>query len=110
MRSDGIGPKRPMQGVLTAAAMCSVCPAASQVIADAPVAPIEIGTALEADLAAVRAVRKRMPDEVKSMADFNQALTLAPVIGGASAIRESRALSPGVAMVSPSGVAHNAVT
>ena len=32
---------------------------------------------LKADLAAVRAVRKRMPDEVKIMADFNQALTLA---------------------------------
>ena len=33
--------------------------------------------ALEADLAAVRAVRKRMPDEIKIMADFNQALTRA---------------------------------
>jgi mandelate racemase len=32
---------------------------------------------LEADLAAVRAVRKRMPDEIKIMVDFNQALTLA---------------------------------
>jgi mandelate racemase len=32
---------------------------------------------LEADLAAIRAVRKRMPDEIKIMADFNQALTLA---------------------------------
>jgi mandelate racemase len=32
---------------------------------------------LEADLAAVRAVRKRMSDEIKIMVDFNQALTLA---------------------------------
>jgi mandelate racemase len=32
---------------------------------------------LEADLAAVRGVRKRVPDEIKIMADFNQALTLA---------------------------------
>jgi mandelate racemase len=32
---------------------------------------------LEADLAAIRAVRKRVPDEIKIMADFNQALTLA---------------------------------
>ena len=30
---------------------------------------------LEADLAAIRAVRKRVPDEIKIMADFNQALT-----------------------------------
>jgi mandelate racemase len=30
---------------------------------------------LEADVAAVRAVRKRVPDEIKIMADFNQALT-----------------------------------
>jgi mandelate racemase len=33
--------------------------------------------ALEADLAAVRAVRKRIPDAIEIMADFNQALTLA---------------------------------
>jgi mandelate racemase len=32
---------------------------------------------LEADLAAIRAVRRRVPDEIKIMADFNQALTLA---------------------------------
>jgi len=32
---------------------------------------------LEADLAAIRAVRKRVPDEIKIMVDFNQALTLA---------------------------------
>ena len=32
---------------------------------------------LEADLGAIRAVRKRVPDEIKIMADFNQALTLA---------------------------------
>jgi len=32
---------------------------------------------LEADLAAIRAVRKRVPDEMKIMVDFNQALTLA---------------------------------
>ena len=31
---------------------------------------------LEADLAAVRAVRKRLPDDVKLMVDFNQALSL----------------------------------
>jgi len=33
--------------------------------------------ALEADLAAIRAVRKRVADEIKIMVDFNQALTLA---------------------------------
>jgi len=33
--------------------------------------------ALDADLAAIRAVRRRVPDEIKIMADFNQALTLA---------------------------------
>ena len=32
---------------------------------------------LEADLAAIRAVRKRVPDAIKIMVDFNQALTLA---------------------------------
>ena len=32
---------------------------------------------LEADLAAVRAVRKRLPDDVKLMVDFNQALSVA---------------------------------
>lgn len=41
---------------------------------------------LEADLAAVRAVRKRLPGEVALMADFNQALTVA------EAIRRGRAL------------------
>jgi mandelate racemase len=35
---------------------------------------------LEADLAAVRAVRSRLPDDVALMADFNQALTAAEAI------------------------------
>ncbi len=35
---------------------------------------------LEADLAAVRAVRKRLPDDVKLMVDFNQALSLAEAL------------------------------
>ena len=42
--------------------------------------------ALEADLAATRAVRKRLPEEVKLMADFNQGLSVA------EAIRRGRAL------------------
>ncbi|MGZ6125998.1 MAG: enolase C-terminal domain-like protein [Myxococcales bacterium] len=41
---------------------------------------------LEADLAAVRAVRRRLPDPVALMVDFNQALTVA------EAIRRGRAL------------------
>src|SRR3954471_17502290 len=41
---------------------------------------------LEADLAAVRAVRKRLPDSVALMVDFNQALTVA------EALRRGRAL------------------
>lgn len=41
---------------------------------------------LEADLAAVRAVRKRLPDNVALMVDFNQALSVA------EAIRRGRAL------------------
>jgi mandelate racemase len=41
---------------------------------------------LEADLAAVRAVRDRLPDDVVLMADFNQALTVA------EAIRRGRAI------------------
>ena len=41
---------------------------------------------LEADLAAVRAVRKRLPDDVKLMVDFNQALSLA------EALRRGRAI------------------
>jgi len=41
---------------------------------------------LEADLAAVRAVRKRLPDSVKLMVDFNQALSVA------EALRRGRAL------------------
>jgi mandelate racemase len=40
----------------------------------------------EADLAAVRAVRKRLPDEIALMIDFNQALTVA------EALRRCRAL------------------
>jgi len=41
---------------------------------------------LEADLAALRAVRRRLPDRVKLMADFNQALSLA------EALRRGRAI------------------
>ena len=41
---------------------------------------------LEADLAAVRAVRKRLPDEIALMTDYNQALSVA------EAIRRGRAL------------------
>jgi mandelate racemase len=41
---------------------------------------------LEADLAAVRAVRNRVPDHIRIMVDFNQALTLA------EAVRRGRAL------------------
>ena len=41
---------------------------------------------LEADLAAVRAVRKRLPESIKLMVDFNQALSVA------EAIRRGRAL------------------
>ena len=41
---------------------------------------------LEADLAAVRAVRKRLPDDVKLMVDFNQALSVA------EALRRCRAI------------------
>jgi len=38
---------------------------------------LRLGNAtLEADLAALRAVRRRLPDSVKLMADFNQALSL----------------------------------
>jgi mandelate racemase len=49
---------------------------------------------LEEDLAAVRAVRKRIPDEVALMVDFNQALSLA------EGIRRSRALDEeGVAWI-----------
>jgi len=43
-------------------------------------------TTLEADLAALRAVRKRLPDDVKLMVDFNQALTLE------EALRRGRAI------------------
>ena len=42
--------------------------------------------ALEGDLAAVRAVRKRLPDDVRLMVDFNQALSLA------EALRRCRAI------------------
>lgn len=41
---------------------------------------------LEADLAAVRAVRKRLPDEVKLMVDFNQALSLGDALQRCRAI------------------------
>ena len=41
---------------------------------------------LEADLAAVRAVRKRLPDDVKLMVDFNQALSLAEALRRCGAI------------------------
>jgi mandelate racemase len=41
---------------------------------------------LEADLAAVRAVRKRLPDDVKLMVDFNQALSVT------EALRRCRAI------------------
>lgn len=41
---------------------------------------------LEADLAAVRAVRKRLPDDVKLMVDFNQALSVAEALGRCRAI------------------------
>lgn len=41
---------------------------------------------LEADLAAVRAVRKRLPDDVKLMVDFNQALSLAEALQRCRAI------------------------
>ena len=41
---------------------------------------------LEADLAAVRTVRKRLPDDVKLMVDFNQALSVA------EALRRCRAI------------------
>jgi mandelate racemase len=41
---------------------------------------------LEADLAAVRAVRKRLPDEAKLMVDFNQALSLAEALERCRAI------------------------
>ena len=41
---------------------------------------------LEADLAAVRAVRKRLPDDVRLMVDFNQALSLAEALERCRAI------------------------
>ena len=41
---------------------------------------------LEADLAAVRAVRRRLPDDVKLMVDFNQALSLDEALGRCRAI------------------------
>jgi mandelate racemase len=41
---------------------------------------------LEADLAAVRAVRRRLPDSVALMVDFNQALTVAEAIGRGRAL------------------------
>ena len=41
---------------------------------------------LEADLAAVRAVRRRLPDDVKLMVDFNQALSLAEALERCRAI------------------------
>jgi len=41
---------------------------------------------LEADLAAVRAVRKRLPESVKLMVDFNQALSLAEALRRCGAI------------------------
>jgi mandelate racemase len=41
---------------------------------------------LEADLAAVRAVRKRLPDAVLLMVDYNQALTLAEALHRGSAL------------------------
>lgn len=48
---------------------------------------LRLGNAtLEADLAAARAVRKRLPERVKLMVDFNQALSVA------EAIRRGRAL------------------
>ena len=41
---------------------------------------------LEGDLAAVRAVRRRLPDAVKLMVDFNQALSLPEALGRCRAI------------------------
>jgi mandelate racemase len=49
---------------------------------------------LQADLAALRAVRKRLPDDVKVMVDFNQALSVA------EALRRGRAIdAEGIAWI-----------